>query len=172
MNAAKSELAASIRQNRELLETIRSSIDDALDQEIAQLGKTARSALIIAGLLENYYTCAESIFLRISQYFENSLDSERWHADLLQKMTLDIEGVRPRAVAPQDEPALRELLRFRHFKRNYFDLDYDWDSARRRRVWSRSPWPRIDFLVKKVRQVHPGLERSLDRFDGFLRDLG
>lgn len=158
MNAAKSELAASIRQNRELLETIRSSIEDALDQEIAQLGKTARSALIIAGLLENYYTCAESIFLRISQYFENSLEPARWHADLLQKMTLDIEGVRPRVVAPQDEPALRELLRFRHFKRNYFDLDYDWD--------------RIDFLVKKVRQVHPGLERSLDRFEGFWRDLG
>ena len=158
MNAAKSELAALIRQNRERLETIRSSIEDALDQEIAQLGKTARAALIVAGLLENYYTCAESIFLRISQYFENRLEPARWHADLLQKMTLDIEGVRPRAVDLRDLPALRELLRFRHFKRNYFDLDYDWD--------------RIDFLVKKVRQVHPGLGQSLDRFEGFLRDLG
>ena len=158
MNVATSELAALILRNREQLETIRSSIEDALNKEITRLERTSWAALVIAGLLENYYTCAESIFLRISQYFENSLDSARWHADLLQKMTLDIEGVRPRAVAPQDEPALRELLRFRHFKRNYFDLDYDWD--------------RIDFLVKKVRQVHPGLERSLDRFDGFLRDLG
>ena len=158
MNAAASELVALILRNREQLETIRSSIEDALNQEITRLERTSWAALVIAGLLENYYTCAESIFLRISQYFENSLEPARWHADLLQKMTLDIEGVRPRAVAPQDEPALRELLRFRHFKRNYFDLDYDWD--------------RIDFLVKKVRQVHPGLERSLDRFDGFLRDLG
>ena len=56
MNGSTSELTALIRQNRERLETIRSSIDDALDQEIAQLGKTSRSALIIAGLLENYYT--------------------------------------------------------------------------------------------------------------------
>lgn len=158
MSVATSELAALIRRNREQLETIRTSIEDALDQEIAQLGKTARAALIIAGLLENYYTCAESIFLRISQYFENRLEPARWHADLLQKMTLDIEGVRPRAVDLQDLPALRELLRFRHFKRNYFDLDYDWD--------------RIEFLVKKVRQVHPGLGQSLDRFEGFLRDLG
>lgn len=158
MNAAASELVALILRNREQLETIRSSIEDALNQEITRLERTSWAALVIAGLLENYYTCAESIFLRISQYFENSLEPARWHADLLQKMTLDIEGVRPRVVAPQDEPALRELLRFRHFKRNYFDLDYDWD--------------RIDFLVKKVRQVHPGLERSLDRFDGFLRDLG
>ena len=60
MNASTSELTALIRQNRERLETIRSSIDEALDQEIAQLGKTERSALIIAGLLENYYTCAET----------------------------------------------------------------------------------------------------------------
>ena len=158
MNASTSELTALIRQNRERLATIRSSIDEALDQEIAQLGKTERSALIIAGLLENYYTCAETIFLRISQHFENSLDPERWHSDLLQKMTLEIEGVRPGAVASRDVPALHELLRFRHCRRNYFELACDWD--------------RLDFLVKKVRQLHPGLGQSLDRFERFLRDLG
>ena len=158
MNASTSELPALIRQNRERLETIRNSIDDALDQEIAQLGKTERSALIVAGLLENYYTCAETIFLRISQYFENSLEPERWHSDLLRKMTLEIEGVRPSAVASQEVPALHELLRFRHFRRNYFELGYDWD--------------RLDFLVKKVRQLHPGLGQRLDRFESFLRDLG
>ena len=157
MNAAKIELTALIRQSREQLETIRTAIESAVDQEVTRLGKSW-AALIIAGLLEKYYTCAESIFLRISQYFENRLEPARWHADLLQKMTLDIEGVRPRAVDLRDLPALREMLRFRHFKRNYFDLDYDWD--------------RIEFLVKKVRQVHPGLGQSLDRFEGFLRDLG
>lgn len=156
MNAA-SELAALIRQYRERLDTILGSIDDALDQAIARLGKTPHSALIIASLLENYYTCSESIFLRISQYFENNLEPSRWHADLLQKMTLDIDGIRPRAVDVQDIPALQELRRFRHFRRNYFDLEYDWD--------------RLDFLVKKVRGLHPGLGRSLDRFERFLRDL-
>ena len=157
MNAAKIELTALIRQGREQLETIRTAIESAVDQEVTRLGKSW-AALIVAGLLENYYTCAESIFLRISQYFENRLEPARWHADLLQKMTLDLEGVRPRAVDLRDLPALRELLRVRHFKRNYFDLDYDWD--------------RIEFLVNKVRQVHPGLGQSLDRFEGFLRDLG
>ena len=156
MNAA-SELAALIRQYRERLDTILGSVDDALDQAVARLGKTPHSALIIASLLENYYTCAESIFLRISQYFENNLEPSRWHADLLQKMTLDIDGIRPRAVDLQDVPALHELRRFRHFRRNYFDLEYDWD--------------RLDFLVKKVRGLHPGLGRSLDRFERFLRDL-
>ena len=104
MSASTAELTALIRSHRQRLETIRKSIDDALDQEIKQLGKTDRSALIIAGLLENYYTRAETIFLRISQYFENNLDAERWHSDLLQKMMLNIEGVRMNAVAPEDVP--------------------------------------------------------------------
>ena len=33
---------------------------------------------------ENYCTCLETIFLRISQHFENRLDPARWHNDLLQ----------------------------------------------------------------------------------------
>ena len=158
MSASTAELTALIRSHRQRLETIRKSIDDALDQEIKQLGKTDRSALIIAGLLENYYTCAETIFLRISQYFENNLDAERWHSDLLQKMKLNIEGVRMNAVAPEDVPRLYELLKFRHFKRYYFDLDYDWD--------------RLDFLVRKVRQLHPSLGNSLERFVDFLQAVG
>ena len=53
---------------------------------------------------------------------------------------------------------LYELLKFRHFKRYYFDLDYDWD--------------RLDFLVRKVRQLHPSLGKSLARFVDFLQAVG
>ena len=49
------------------------------NNRLAQLGRTPISALIVAGLLENYYTCLETIFLRISQSFENNLNSARWH---------------------------------------------------------------------------------------------
>ena len=78
-------------------------------------------------MLENYYTCLETIFLRISQSFENHLESARWHNDLLQKMTLETEGVRTAAVSDEAFPPLFELLKFRHFKRYYFELEYDWD---------------------------------------------
>ena len=128
-------------------------MESALDGEIAQLGKTPMSALIVAGLLENYYTCLETIFLRISQSFENKLDPTRWHNDLLQKMTLEIEGVRTAAVSEETFSPLFELLKFRHFKRYYFELEYDWD--------------RLDFLVTKLRQVHPLVTRDLERFVRF-----
>ena len=147
------ELVAQIRAHRRRLEAVYRSMESALDGEIAQLGKTPISALIVAGLLENYYTCLETIHLRISQSFENKLEAPRWHNDLLQKMTLEIEGVRTAAVSEEAYSPLFELLKFRHFKRYYFELEYDWD--------------RLDYLVTKLRQVHPLVTRDLERFVRF-----
>ena len=155
MNDATLELTALIRAHRQRLDTVRGSLESALENEIARLGRTPVSALIVAGLLENYYTCLETILLRISQHFENRLDSARWHNDLLQKMTLEIEGVRVAAVSEAAFSPLFELLKFRHFKRYYFELEYDWD--------------RLDFLVAKLRQAHPLVMQDLERFVRFLR---
>ena len=154
MNATTRELAAVVGAHVRRIEVVHGAVENALDNEIARLGKTPVSALIIAGLLENYYTCLETIFLRISQHFENRLDSARWHNDLLEKMTLEIEGVRVAAVSEAAFSPLFELLKFRHFKRYYFELEYDWD--------------RLDFLVIKLRQVHPLVMRDLARFLRFM----
>jgi hypothetical protein len=97
------------------------------------------------------------VFLRISQFFENTLDPERWHTDLLEKMTLQIEGVRLPAVSQSNYTNLMELLKFRHFRRYYFELEYDWD--------------RLDFLVKKMQAAHPGVTKDLERFIVFLDQL-
>ena len=157
MNEEIRDLNALIRDHENRLKRIALSVDSAMDDEIKQLGKTPTAALIIAGLLENYYTCLETIFVRISQFFENSLDPARWHTDLLQKMTLEIEGVRIRAVSQESVSAIFEMLKFRHFKRYYFDLEYDWD--------------RLDFLVVKLGKVHPIVIQDLDRFAEFLRAI-
>ena len=151
------ELLARIRAHRRRLEAIYRSMESALDDEIAQLGRTPISALIVAGLLENYYTCLETIYLRISQSFENKLEAARRHNDLLQKMTLEIEGVRTAAVSDEAFSPLFELLKFRHFKRYYFELEYDWD--------------RLDYLVTKLRQAHPLVTRDLERFVRFAAAL-
>ena len=152
------ELLAQIRAHRRRLEAVYRSMESALDGEIAQLGRTPISALIVAGLLENYYTCLETIYLRIAQSFENKLEAARWHNDLLQKMTLEIEGVRTAAVSDEAFPPLFELLKFRHFKRYYFELEYDWE--------------RLDYLVTKLRQAHPLVTRDLERFVRFAGTLG
>ena len=154
MNAAIRELATVVESHRRRLEKVHDTLENALTDEVARLGRTPVSALIVAGLLENYYTCLETIFLRISQYFENDLGDARWHQDLLQKMTLEIEGVRVAAVSEAAVPPLSELLRFRHFKRYYFELEYDWD--------------RLDFLIAKLRQAHPLVMGDLERFRRFM----
>ena len=157
MSEATRELIALIRAHQRRLEAVYRSMENALDGEIVQLGKTPISALIVAGLLENYYTCLETIFLRISQSFDNNLDAARRHNDLLQKMTLEIDGVRTAAVSEETFSPLFELLKFRHFKRYYFELEYDWD--------------RLDVLVTKLRQVHPLVTRDLERFVRFASAL-
>ena len=86
--------------------------------------------IIIAQILENTYTAIETALLRISQGFDNSLSPDRWHADLLDKMLLEKKGVRPRVLSDESHRLLTELMRFRHFKRYYLELDYDWEKLR------------------------------------------
>lgn len=86
-----------------------------------------RAARIVAAqILDNSYTAIETALLRISQGFDNALSHDRWHADLLDKMLLAKRGVRPRVLSDESHRLLVELMRFRHFKRYYLELDYDW----------------------------------------------
>jgi hypothetical protein len=86
--------------------------------------------IVVAQILENTYTAIETALLRISQGFDNSLSPVRWHADLLDKMLLEKKGVRPRVLSAESHRLLTELMRFRHFKRYYLELDYDWEKLR------------------------------------------
>jgi len=72
-------------------------------------------------------------------------------------MTLNIEGIRPTVISEQTYMNLFELMKFRHFKRYYFEFEYDWD--------------RLDFLLKKYEQVKPLLRDDLQLFVKFLREL-
>ena len=114
-------------------------------------------AMIITQALTNYYTCIETLFFRISKFFENNLDKERWHRSLLEKMSLDIENVRPKVICDSVYQGLLELLKFRHFSRYYFELDYDWDKLR--------------FLLKKFNNIHIQVKTDLSEFDCFLNTL-
>jgi len=68
--------------------------------------RTRENAIVVAEILTNYHTCLETAFLRISQFSENSLDPERWHNDLLDKMLLGIDGIRPAVLSEAARAAL------------------------------------------------------------------
>ena len=156
-NARIALLLAEIGKGREVL----ARIDAFYCGQAARLGavdgRTTEQAIVLADILVSAYTCLETVFLRISQHFENQLDREKWHRELLERMTLEVPGVREPVISPEVAGMLGELLRFRHFKRYYFDFQYDWD--------------RLEFLRLKYERVQPRLAAELDRFVAFLRSL-
>jgi hypothetical protein len=87
---------------------------DALDW--GALGYTIHSAY---GIIENY--C-----LRISKHFENHLDPGSWHKALIEKMALEIPGVRPALLCDDSlKRKLIEILKFRHRFRNLYGEELD-----------------------------------------------
>ena len=151
------ELLAEIEKSRNVLFQLDEFLQAVKVNELRTLGKTQSTALIISGILENYYTCLETTFLRIAQFFENNLKPEKWHSELLRKMTLKIDNLREAVLSDKTHSILSELLRFRHFKRYYYELEYDWE--------------RLDYLLKKLEQVKPLLEKDLDSFVLFLKRI-
>jgi len=68
-----------------------------------------------------------------------------------------IEGVRDPVIGEETAQYLGELLRFRHFRRYYFELEYDWD--------------KLDYLQKVFTKVAERLPGDLAAFQSFLGRL-
>ena len=108
---------------------------------------------VLLGELEKGLEVSTGTYL----FFENSLSKDRWHSDLLQRMCIPIKDERVEVIKDKTFLCLDELRRFRHFNRYYYSTNYDWD--------------RIDFLIKKMHQVHPLVITDINKFIMFLNDL-
>ena len=128
-----------------------------LIEELKSLGEKPITAAYLADILNSFYTYLETLFLRISNYFENQLENERWHQDLLDKMTIEIPDIRIAAISSESFGKLKELLRFRHFRRYYFEMEYDWD--------------KLVYLQKKFIELERPIKRDLECFHDFLKAL-
>jgi hypothetical protein len=102
-----------IKKNEKAWRRIESGSVDELDW--AALGYT----------IHNIYNLLEGYFLRISKFFENALDPVTWHRDLIQRMTLDIEEVRPALLDRELVGRIDELRSFRHVFRNIYQSELD-----------------------------------------------
>ena len=160
MNASREAVAlllGQIGKSESVLTRIAREYDDFLKTDFKLLGCKNTSAIVVAEFLVDYYTCLETCFLRISQFFENNLRKEQWHADLLEKMTLRVEGLREPVISDRTQALLSELMKFRHFRRYYFELEYDWD--------------KLNYLQKKFAEIRPRVDQELQDFKEFLRTL-
>ena len=97
------------RKNRAMTERIIKN-ENADEFEYSSLGYT----------LHNLYNAFESYFLRIAKFFENNLESSGWHKSLVERMTLEIQGVRIALFDKDFALRLEELLKFRHVFRNIY----------------------------------------------------
>ena len=78
------------------------------------------ASMALAYLIHNIYTAFESYFLRVAKHFENNLDDSAWHRELIDRMRIDVPGIRPALISPQIAEDLDELRRFRHRFRNIY----------------------------------------------------
>lgn len=151
------ELIAELEKTLVILDRNIQFFQEFTHKDFQKLGQSTAAAMVFSQIFCDFYTCIETLLFRIAQTFENSLQSETWHKSLLHKMTLDIEGVRIAVISDFTCNVLSEILRFRHFKRYYFDFDYDWD--------------RLALVEKKYTQAWPLLQEDLRRFKTFLQRL-
>jgi hypothetical protein len=80
--------------------------------------------------IHNVYCLFENYFLRISKFFENGLDPSTWHVQLVERMTLEIPGLRPALFDRAFALRIDELRRFRHAFRNLYQTELDPDRVR------------------------------------------
>jgi hypothetical protein len=75
----------------------------------------------------------------------------------LDKMTIKIPDIRIAAISSESFGKLKELLCFRHFRRYYFEMEYDWDE--------------LAYLQKKFVELERPIKRDLECFHDFLKAL-
>ncbi len=109
-----------------------------------------------AFVIHNYYSAAEDLLRLVATAFENNIiDVSRWHSELIDRMTLDIEGTRPALLSKETAALLHRLRAFRHFVRHAYKVDLDPTE--------------IQVNIDRVTEVHPLLKADIQRFLAALR---
>jgi hypothetical protein len=145
----KADIAADLRAIAEIYTSLNVYPDTLINQE---------QVIAVAYYLHNLYCAFESIFQRVAEVFENQIpDRTAWHAGLLHRMTLDIEGIRPRLISPVAFDGLDELRRFRHLFRSAYRLRLDPE--------------RLTLVRRKAGTLEAVHRADMDRFLGFLDSL-
>ncbi len=147
-----------------LIQTIRRGIEDIeaiyrqLDSHPLEADAAEDTLIVIAYHLHNLYNAFENIFQNIAAVFENSLDDvDKWHAQLLERMQLDVLPLRPAVIDRAAYEALEELRRFRHVFRHAYTMRLD---------------PRrLEIVMRQALTLKTLYAAQLEQFIGFLQSL-
>ncbi|MGR3177034.1 MAG: ribonuclease toxin HepT-like protein [Candidatus Anammoxibacter sp.] len=149
-------LAESIWQEREILENTFQKIKGISEAVILVQNKDEFKAFL-GYEITGYYTLCENIFIQIIRFFENDLNTEQWHKNLLKRASLKFSDFRPAVISPLTLELLDELRTFRHRFNHYFRTEIN-----PKRIWQ---------IKEIVLELHPVLEKDLRQFLRFLDSL-
>ena len=79
--------------------------------------------------LHNLYGAFEQLFEEVARFFEHQIDEARYHANMIRRMQLEIQGLRPALLSAETASDLDELRRFRHVFRHAYAADLDPDKV-------------------------------------------
>ena len=128
------------------------TIYERIEERRARFSETAEGIDSMAYQIHNLYSAFEQLFETVVHFFENRLEEQRYHVDLLRRMRLEIEGMRPVLVSDEAYILLDELRRFRHFFRHAYTADL-------------KPENLVD-LLSKAERLRPVHRRDVAEFLG------
>lgn len=150
-------VAARIRQELDDIERVVTRAERGL----AAARRSSDADLFIDSValnLHDFYTGCERVFHRVATEIDGALPSgPDWHRELLPRMSLALEPVRPRVLSPDVERELQDYLGFRHVVRNVY-------------AFVLRP-ERIEQLVLRLRPLFTQIREQLLGFAAFLDDL-
>lgn len=148
-----------MRQNESLHREIFSEIDhelgniDRLREELEKvLGEdTSLSKRVKGSIVHDFYNCCERIFRRISIDINGGFDpGEKWHKELLYRMIMPIEEIRPKVISEELAAELDDYLSFRHVFRTIYGFELKGE--------------RLDRLVEKFDRTSEMFKREIGEF--------
>ncbi len=137
---------AELRESYRVVERIY----ERIHQRQASFRNTEEGVESMAYHLHNLYGAYEEYFETVASFFENRIEGARYHADLLRRMKIEIEDIRPSLLSESTYALLDELRRFRHFFRHAYGVELDAD--------------RVDRIVRIALQLEGSFQQDKENF--------
>ena len=132
-----------------------SRIGGRIEERLGTFAHSAEGVDSMGYQLHNFYGAFEQLFEEVARFFENQIEGIQYHAELIRRMQLEIEGVRPALLSTETASDLDELRRFRHLFRHAYTADLDSD--------------KVAVLAAKVVCIQRDFTQDFERFLALLR---
>lgn len=117
LTVLKADIDAQIRE----IENIYAKLEERRQEENRLTGIES-----IAYQLHNLYCAFEDLFKIVANTFENNIQNKAsYHVELLKRMAISIEGIRPSLVSQESYALLDNLRSFRHLFRHAYSYELD-----------------------------------------------